>query len=184
MERVMPLAQGSHIERTSIADQVYDHLREAVLNGDLPQGERVIEARIAKSLGISRAPVREAVNRLIQDGLLEARTHFGASVIQMDAGKIRHLYELRSAIEELAIRKVVERREAVDLEPLRACVAEMRRMARNGDLRRLVEAEVRAHGPEQRRQDEPVQTDQAESKAQDERRLPFIGRVVSLGCCH
>ncbi len=145
MGRAMPLTQGSHIERTSIADQVYDHLREAVLNGDLPQGERVIEARIAKSLGISRAPVREAVNRLIQDGLLEARTHFGASVIQMDAGKIRHLYELRSAIEELAIRKVVERREAVDLEPLRACVAEMRRMARNGDLRRLVEAEVAFH---------------------------------------
>lgn len=141
----MPLAAGVHVERSSLADQVYEHLREAVLRGDLPQGERVVEARIARQLAVSRAPVREAINRLLGDGLLEAHTHVGATVVQMTPEKIRHLYELRAAIEGLAIRKVVAARDRLDLTPLRACVEEMRRMAQAGDLRRLVEAEVAFH---------------------------------------
>lgn len=141
----MPLAKGVQIERNLLGDQVYDYLREAVLDGDLGQGERVVEARIARQLSVSRAPVREAINRLLGDGLLEAHTHVGTTVVRMTPGKIRHLYELRAAIEGLAIRKVVARRERLDLAPLHACVDEMGRMARAGDLRRLVEAEVAFH---------------------------------------
>lgn len=135
----------TQIDRFSIAEQVYEHLRSSILRGDLAQGTRVIEAQIAKTLGISRAPVREAVNRLLQDGLLESKTHFGPSVIQMTSDKIRYLYDLRAAIESLAIREVVKRRLRLDLTPLRTCVVEMKRRARKKDLAGLVEVELEFH---------------------------------------
>ena len=76
-------ANVSVIQRHSVADQVYFDLRNRILSGQIAQGERIVEASIAKSLGISRAPIREAVNRLTEAGLLESRTHYGTSVIQM-----------------------------------------------------------------------------------------------------
>ena len=92
------VAINAQIDRLSVAEQVYDHVRSAILKGDIPQGTRVVEAQIAKNLKISRAPVREAVNRLLQDGLLESKTHYGPSVVQMTPEKIRYLYDLRAAI--------------------------------------------------------------------------------------
>ena len=141
----MALTRRIQIDRLSIADQVYEHLRSEILVGALRQGERVIEAQVAKSLQISRAPVREAVNRLLQDGLLETKTHFGPSVVQMTPEKIRALYDLRAAIEGLAIREVVRRRDALDLTPLRLCVGEMKRCARRKDLAGLVDVELEFH---------------------------------------
>jgi DNA-binding GntR family transcriptional regulator len=143
----MPVAVviNAQIDRLSVADQVYDHVRSAILRGDIPQGTRVVEAQIAKNLKISRAPVREAVNRLLQDGLLESKTHYGPSVVQMTAEKIRYLYDLRSAIEGLAIREVVHRRRDIDLTPLRKCIADMKRLAKKKDLAGLVNAELEFH---------------------------------------
>lgn len=136
---------SAHIDRVSVAEQVYRHLRSAILGGEIPQASRVVEAQIAKSLNISRAPVREAVNRLLQEGLIESKTHFGPSVIQMTPEKIRWLYEVRAAIESLAIREVVRRRKDLDLAPLRASVTEMKRLASKKNLAGLVEAELRFH---------------------------------------
>jgi len=139
------VAIKAHIDRLSVAEQVYDHIRNTILQGDIPQGSRVVEAQIAKSLKISRAPVREAVNRLLQDGLLESKTHYGPSVAQMTPEKIRYLYDLRAAIEGLAIREVVRRRRDIDLKPLRTCISEMKRLARKKDLSGLVEMELEFH---------------------------------------
>lgn len=139
------VAINAQIDRLSVAEQVYDHVRSAILKGDIPQGTRVVEAQIAKNLKISRAPVREAVNRLLQDGLLESKTHYGPSVVQMTPEKIRYLYDLRAAIEGLAIREVVRRRHAIDLTPLRKCIVEMKRLAKKKDLAGLVETELEFH---------------------------------------
>jgi DNA-binding GntR family transcriptional regulator len=139
------VAFGAGIDRRSVADQTFQHLRAAILSGEIPQGARVIEAQIAKTLDISRAPVREAVNRLLQEGLLESRTHHGPSVIQMTPEKIRWLYDLRAAIEALAIRDVVRQRSKLDLSPLRATVAQMKRFAAKKDLDRLVQTELEFH---------------------------------------
>ena len=133
------------IDRRSVADQTYQYLRAAILNGEIPQGARVIEAQIAKALDISRAPVREAVNRLLQEGLLETRTHHGPSVIRMTPEKIRWLYDLRAAIEALAIGDVVRQGDKVDITPLRAAVARMKRCAAKKDLAHLVQTELDFH---------------------------------------
>jgi DNA-binding GntR family transcriptional regulator len=133
------------IDRFSVAEQVYEHLRNAIVSGQIAQGERVVELQIARSLRTSRAPVREAVNRLLQDGLLESRTHFGPSVIQMTLPKMRYLYDLRVAIETLAVRYLTASRNEVDFKPLHALIEEMRHAARKGDVMAVVEAELRFH---------------------------------------
>lgn len=133
------------IQRHSVADQVYFDLRGRILSGQIAQGERIVEASIAKSLGISRAPVREAVNRLTEAGLLESRTHYGTSVIQMSPEKIRELYAVRNAVEALAVRAVTERHTPEDIKALRVLIDKMSEFARNGDLAGLVDAELEFH---------------------------------------
>jgi DNA-binding GntR family transcriptional regulator len=135
----------SVIQRQSVASQVYLDLRNRILTGQFSQGERIVEAAIAKSLGVSRAPVREAVNRLTEAGLLENRVHYGPSVVQMDLERIRELYAVRNAIEGLAIRAVALNHSNRDLLELRRLIEKMAAEAESGDLVALVEAELQFH---------------------------------------
>ena len=143
------------IQRHSVANQVYFDLRARILSGQLPQGERLVEATIARSLGISRAPVREAVNRLMEAGLLENRTHFGPSVIQMSSDKIRELYAVRNSIESLAIQAVAKRHSKEDIAELRRLITAMSDRAEAEDLPGLVEAELVFHEALWRMADNP-----------------------------
>jgi DNA-binding GntR family transcriptional regulator len=133
------------ITRVSVADQIYAALRQNIVQGSYAPGERVIEAQVAKTFAVSRAPVREAVNRLLQEGLLEARTHHGPSVVHLTPETMRDLYELRAAIESLAIRKITLRAGTVDVAPLVDCIADMEICASKGDLAGVVEAEMQFH---------------------------------------
>ncbi len=143
------------IQRQSVASQVYLDLRSRILSGQIPQGERLVEATIARALGTSRAPVREAVNRLMEAGLLENRTHFGPSVVQMSRDKIRELYTVRNAIESLAIQAVARRHSRSDLVELRRLIAVMTERAGAKDLPGLVEAELVFHETLWRMADNP-----------------------------
>lgn len=143
------------IQRHSVANQVYLDLRNRILTGQIPQGERLVEATIARSLGISRAPVREAVNRLMEAGLLENRTHFGPSVVQMSAEKIRELYAVRNSVEALAIQAVARRHSKDDIAELRHLIDVMSDRAEHNDLPGLVEAELDFHETLWRMADNP-----------------------------
>jgi len=133
------------IQRHSVASQVYHDLRARILSGQIPQGERLVESTIARLLGVSRAPVREAVNRLMEGGLLENRTHFGPSVIQMNPEKIRELYAVRNSIESLAVQAVAKRHSKEDIQELRQLIGNMQKRAEVDDLAGLVEAELVFH---------------------------------------
>lgn len=133
------------IQRLSVADQIYGELRNRILRGDLAQGSRVVEAQLAKSLGVSRAPIREAVNRLTEAGLLESRTHIGTTVVQMTAEKLRKLYLVRVAVECQAIREVVSQPGARDTSVLKGHIKEMHRFAKAKDLQGLVASELAFH---------------------------------------
>ena len=132
------------IQRLSVADQVYDKLRARILSGELAQGSRVVEAQLAKELGTSRAPVREAVNRLVEAGLLESRTHYVNTVVQMTPAKVRQLYAVRVAVETLAVREALARG-GIDLKLLKARIREIRTYAKAKDPAGLAAAELRFH---------------------------------------
>ncbi|WP_433502628.1 GntR family transcriptional regulator [Pseudonocardia halophobica] len=112
------------IDRTNLtlADRVETLLRDAVVQGEHPPGARLSEADIARSYGVSRGPVREALRRLEHHGLVTVEPHRGAFVRTLDLEEVRELFEVRIALEAEAAELAAGRIDA-------AGVAELRRLA-------------------------------------------------------
>src|SRR5260370_11890517 len=92
------------LRRDSTPERIAAQLRSGVVPGRLPRGEALREVEIARQLGVSRGPVREAFQRLIQEGLLEAHPARGVFVPQLTADDIADLYVARGAVETTAAR--------------------------------------------------------------------------------
>jgi DNA-binding GntR family transcriptional regulator len=88
----------------SFSDQVERALRQQILRGTHPPGGRLNEVEIAAELGVSRGPVREAMQRLARDGLVELQAHRGAFVRRLDQREVRDLFEVRIALERTVAR--------------------------------------------------------------------------------
>lgn len=101
------MQKGNSLGRNSsasIVDRVYKELKSRAVNYALKPGSRLNEGEIARSLGVSRTPLREAMNRLTSDGFLEFSPHQGFFRKRLDAREIFELYELRRTIEVAAAR--------------------------------------------------------------------------------
>jgi DNA-binding GntR family transcriptional regulator len=99
------MVDGSQaLERTTLRDRAEHSLRELIVGGDLAPGERINEVAVAAELGISRGPLREAIQKLVHDGLVEIISHRGAFVHTVDAAMLRDLYEVRAALETYAVK--------------------------------------------------------------------------------
>src|SRR3546814_19413318 len=83
----------------SLADQAYQGLLAAIAEGRLKPGERVRETALAEELGISRTPIREALQRLARDGLVQLDARSGARVAELSLAAIQELYDLREILE-------------------------------------------------------------------------------------
>ena len=121
-------------------------LRDAILDGRLAQGERINEVQVSRSLGISRGPLREALRRLEQDGLVRSSPNRGVSVIRVTARDALDLLNVRRLMEPYAVLEAL-RRHPDELKPLAAtALAEMRRAAKSGDRAREAVAHSAYHG--------------------------------------
>lgn len=89
-----------------MGERAYAYIQQKIVNGDLPAGSAISELSLAKELGISRTPIREAVRKLVADGLVELIPNRGAVVAQLGRSDIVELFELREALEVYAVRKV------------------------------------------------------------------------------
>src|SRR5262245_57647411 len=97
------------IDRPSSGDLVAIHVRTLIFNGELRQGDRVHQDEIARQLGVSRIPVREAIIALDREGWLTVTPHRGAFVHGLDEDSLRDHYELLGLVYGLAARRAVER---------------------------------------------------------------------------
>ncbi len=108
----------------SVREAAYGHLRDEILAGRLAPGQRVSEPGLARRLGVSRTPVREALQRLAQEGLVELTPARGARVRVLRADEVREVYEARALIEaegaRLAARHAAPRELAALEQQLRA----------------------------------------------------------------
>ncbi len=102
----------------TIAQQVYERLRDEVLTGALNPGVWIREHDIASAWSVSRTPVREAVRRLAQDGLVEASPNRGVRVTVLTAEDVDDVYEVRALLEGAAARRAAEYATAADIEYL------------------------------------------------------------------
>lgn len=108
------------IERAghSFADQAEAALREQIVSGHRAPGDRLNEVEIAAELGVSRGPLREAMQRLARDGLVQVQPHRGSFVRNLVPDEIVELFEVRIALECTAARLAAERRDDADVNAL------------------------------------------------------------------
>lgn len=101
------------------SEQAYERVREQILSGKLPPGSVLNQAALAVELGVSTTPLREALRRLAQQGLVELGAHRDARIAPLDADEARDLLELRQGLDPLAAGLAAQRRTADDLSAIR-----------------------------------------------------------------
>ncbi|KQN72678.1 MULTISPECIES: GntR family transcriptional regulator [unclassified Devosia] len=136
-------ADISRIENVPLRVSVADIIRQAILNGTMKPGTPVVEMALAEQLQVSRAPVREAIQILEADGLIESEPYKGKRVKPLTLKEVEELYSLREQFEAFAIRRVVERQ--VDVSELRRHSDAMFEAAERGDLAALNTADEAFH---------------------------------------
>ena len=134
------------ISRTTLSEQVTERLRDGILAGLYAQGEQLNEAELARRFGVSRGPLREAMQRLIQDGLLETRPHRGVFVPELTSEDLADIYFAREAIETAAVRRIMATGESVSVSRrLAEDVGHMSSALRSDDWSTVVDHDMRFH---------------------------------------
>jgi len=105
----------------NLSDVAYKHISDQLLNGQLIPGQKVSEPALAKKLGVSRTPVREAVQRLKNEGLFLQVPSSGTYVAQTNRVPLIETYEIRLALETMAVRKAAKKIRSRDLQKLNKC---------------------------------------------------------------
>ncbi len=134
------------IQPRVLPQEVLGALRTAILAGDIPVGSRLLEAEVATSMQVSRAPVREAVRHLEQEGLVEIFPHRGAVVVGLPETEIDAIYELRAVIEGRATAAAIGSIGEPEIDRLEALIDEMRTAIKAHEIEAIAEIDLRFHG--------------------------------------
>lgn len=132
------------LRRDSTPERIATQLRSGIVTGRLAPGQALREVEVARQLGVSRGPVREAFQRLIQEGLLEAHPARGVFVPQLTAGDIADLYLARGAVETTAARLLASSGGAEAMAELSAALAELE-AAPGDDWNELANLDLHLH---------------------------------------
>ena len=100
----------SPIFSKSFGEQVYHVVRQSILKGDYKPGKKLNEVELSRNLKVSRSPIREALQRLDNEGLVELQPRKGAVVTCLTGEKIEELFEQREALEGMAARFAAQKR--------------------------------------------------------------------------
>jgi GntR family transcriptional regulator, trigonelline degradation regulator len=130
--RLETVFSGRH-DRRRVTDWVYEELKGAIVDLRLPPGEPLREATLAEQLGVSKTPIREALARLEQDGLVETTSFKGAVVAGYSRQDLLEIYELRELLEIVAARSAAESASDADLARLDHISRQCRRPANRAD---------------------------------------------------
>jgi DNA-binding GntR family transcriptional regulator len=133
---------GEELESHSLVELTMRSLRRDILAGRIDPGERLVEEQLTKRLGISRAPLREAMRLLAEQGLVEHVPRRGARVATLSDEDVRELYEVRDVLERHAVTAIPS---SVDLTALRAALEAMREATAADDRLELANAHRRFH---------------------------------------
>lgn len=124
-------------DAVAASTRVANHLREAILDGTIRPGERILQGEVAERLGASRLPVREALRMLEIEGLTEIRVNKGAWVPTLDTHELDIVYRMRERLEPLALIESIPHLTPEQVEELAAIQAEIERNDDIGDFLRL-----------------------------------------------
>jgi DNA-binding GntR family transcriptional regulator len=133
------------VENLTLWQRVYDHLRAEILAGRLGPGTELAEVALSELLGVSRGPLREAIGRLAAEGLVTVRPRRGAVVRSLSKQEFVELYQVREALEMLAVRLAVPNLADDGVVELERLVAAMTAHAERGDVTEFFEANSAFH---------------------------------------
>jgi DNA-binding GntR family transcriptional regulator len=145
MSRVSQSQPQGQMRHRTMAEYALEQLREAIVLGELPAGTPLRLDELARSLGMSISPIREAVRQLESLGLAKHVPHQGAKVLDFDIDELRDLFQIRLALESLAVRRAAERFTDADAEAARRNLERFDAESEAGDLRGTMRAHTDFH---------------------------------------
>lgn len=169
-------------ENKSLTSMIFEKLREDILNGDYNRGDKLVEAKIAEEIGVSRTPVREALKQLELDGLVDNIPNRGVVVTGISEQDIRDIYRIRMAIETISVEWCIERMDGDVLGELQEIFDLMEFFTAKGDVDRIFELNTRFHetiykATESRYMEHVLKDFQLFIKSTRERSLRMAGRL-------
>lgn len=136
----------SRVPKPTLAAVVTAELREAIISGRIPPGTQMNEVELAARFSTSRGPIREGMQRLVQDGLLVSSPHRGIFVPVLSADDVEDLYFARSALERAAMLRLAERGlSAATIASLEQVLGEMKLALAERDTTAVAAADLRFH---------------------------------------
>ena len=131
--------------KLSLSEQAYNYIRGEILCGHLPAGSLLPEGAIAEELGISKTPVRQALQTLRREGLLEVGPRRQLAVRGFDAGQRREILEVREALESISVLRACESITVDQIDQLRLLLMQQKRAADAGDEEAFIELDEQFH---------------------------------------
>ena len=138
-------AERAALDRRTLWQQAHDHLRDEILSGRLTPGTELSEVALAESLGVSRGPIREALGRLAAEGLVTVRPRRGAIVRALSSDEFIEAYQVREALEMMAMRLAVPKLSVEHIAELELRIDEMTACGKAGDVAGFFEANSAFH---------------------------------------
>lgn len=132
-------------ENKSLTSIIFEKIREDILNGAYEVDGKIVEAKLAEGLGVSRTPVREALKQLELDGLVENIPNRGVIVRGISSQDVEDIYTIREAIEGIAAKWSVERISDKELDDLKEIYELMEFYTVKNDINRIFELNTRFH---------------------------------------
>lgn len=133
------------IPQKTLESQVLDRLREAIVEGVFEPGSQINQVQVASHFGISRGPIRAALNKLEEEGLVINIPHRGTFVAPLDKKIVADVYGVRSVLEAYAVRLTISNFDDADLVALEEIYDAMQEAAHNNDLKAVVKHDFEMH---------------------------------------
>ena len=124
---------------------IADQIRESILDGTFAPHDQLAEVELARQLHVSRGPVREALQRLIQEGLLRSEKNRGVFVVELDDDDARDIYLARAAVEKAAAVQLARRSEPEDFAELDRVLDQLRTAAAGASWEEVVDIDLQFH---------------------------------------
>jgi len=129
----------------ALAMRVAEHLQRAIYTGKLKPGERIVELRVARQLATGQSTVREALKELEYLGLVVKFPNRGSFVVKLSEQEVRQIYQVRSALESLAVKLAVQRRAPHAVADLTRCLKKMKETGCVTDMDNFIDADFEFH---------------------------------------
>ncbi len=142
------MPQSTHpkiIKIPTVQEAVADHIRQRILSGELRPGQRLVQDELTTELGVSRTPIREALNQLAHEGLVIISDHRRTFVAEFSAADLEETFTMRAALESHAAYLAAQRITEEELHALETCLTEMAHAYQRNELETLIETHHQFH---------------------------------------